>query len=405
MGFTKHGRSVAAAGMRAGAGVGVGAVGFLAGGLSAGAVAVVLLWTGTVGAGPLDPPAGPVASTFKTLGEVEPRVAINAANTPGDADSLFRITQPGSYYLTDNVTGVSGKVGIEISVENVTIDLSGFTMTGVPGSLGGIVASPFNRDAITILNGTVSNWGGSGIDMRSATSLGLGYRVEGVRANYNGQHGFSIGDGAILIGCSAQNNTSHGFNFANHATVQNCNAYNNTGSGFEGGFGLTITSCVSRDNETHGFNISFGTISLSEASRNALEGFRTARGLVTACSASFNAGIGVVITTTGSITNCSIHGNTGGGVSVLNTSTVLHNQINAGVIGIAAGGADNRIEGNTVTGATTGISVTGTGNIIIRNAASGGTTRYSIVGGNSTGPIVTAAGMAALTNPAANFDY
>ena len=34
-------------------------------------------------AGPLTPPAGPVASSFKTLGEVEPRIAITAANTPG----------------------------------------------------------------------------------------------------------------------------------------------------------------------------------------------------------------------------------------------------------------------------------------------------------------------------------
>lgn len=55
-------------------------------------------------------------------------------------------------------------------------------------------------------------------------------------------------------------------------------------------------------------------------------------------------------------------------------------------------------------GATTGISVTGTGNIIVRNSVTGGT-RYSIAAGNSVGPIVTAAGMAANTNPGANFDY
>ena len=47
-------------------------------------------------AGPLDPPAGPVASTYKTLTEVEPRIAINATNTPGDADSIYKVTQPGS---------------------------------------------------------------------------------------------------------------------------------------------------------------------------------------------------------------------------------------------------------------------------------------------------------------------
>ena len=45
-------------------------------------------------AGPLDPPAGPITATYKTLAEVEPRTAINATHTPGDADSIFKITQP-----------------------------------------------------------------------------------------------------------------------------------------------------------------------------------------------------------------------------------------------------------------------------------------------------------------------
>ena len=46
--------------------------------------------------GSLTPPAGPVAPTPGP----EPRIAINATNTPGDADSVYRIAQPGSYYLT-----------------------------------------------------------------------------------------------------------------------------------------------------------------------------------------------------------------------------------------------------------------------------------------------------------------
>src|SRR5215470_13825947 len=71
--------------------------------------------------GPLNPPAGPVASTYKTLSEVEPRVAINAANTPGDANSTYRIAQAGSYYLTGNLSGEAGKSCIEIDASNVTL--------------------------------------------------------------------------------------------------------------------------------------------------------------------------------------------------------------------------------------------------------------------------------------------
>jgi len=76
-------------------------------------------------AGDLNPPAGPIVPTMKPLDQVEPRVVISTANTPGDADSLFRITQPGSYYLTGNVAGVAGKSGIEVAAADVTIDRIG----------------------------------------------------------------------------------------------------------------------------------------------------------------------------------------------------------------------------------------------------------------------------------------
>src|SRR5262245_27803441 len=89
---------------------------------------------GMLSAGTLTPPPGPIAPTFKTLGEIEPRIAINAANTPGTALALFQIAQPGSYFLTGNVIGVPGKAGIEISASNVTLDLNGFTLHGAGGS-------------------------------------------------------------------------------------------------------------------------------------------------------------------------------------------------------------------------------------------------------------------------------
>src|ERR1041385_1287872 len=86
---------------------------------SAGTVVGIAAWTA---AGPINPPAGPVASSYKTLTEVEPRVVVNATNTPGDANSVYRITASGSYYLDQNLTCVSGKHGIKIDAENVTLD-------------------------------------------------------------------------------------------------------------------------------------------------------------------------------------------------------------------------------------------------------------------------------------------
>src|SRR5216117_1440443 len=132
------------------------------------AVAGLVVVVGTLAslAGPLDPPAGPVAPTGKTLGEVEPRIAVNAANTPGDSNSLFKITQPGSYYLTGNITGVANKHGIEIAASGVTLDLNGFDLLGAPGSLDGVsVTTAAVQSNITVFNGSVRAWGDKGIDL------------------------------------------------------------------------------------------------------------------------------------------------------------------------------------------------------------------------------------------------
>ena len=102
---------------------------------------------------------------MKTLDEVEPRIAINATNTPGDASNTFIISQPGSYYMIGDITGEIGKNGIRISAAGVTLDLMGFTLDGVAGSLDGVNVSVF-RENIVIRNGHIRDWGASGIAAR-----------------------------------------------------------------------------------------------------------------------------------------------------------------------------------------------------------------------------------------------
>ena len=79
-------------------------------------------------AGDLDPPAGPVAPTMKTLDEVEPRIALNQVNTPGNSGVAFLIPEPGSYYLTEDTPTVTFQGGIDVPTGGVTIDLNGFTL-------------------------------------------------------------------------------------------------------------------------------------------------------------------------------------------------------------------------------------------------------------------------------------
>lgn len=89
-------------------------------------------------AGPITPPPGPVAGTHKTLTEVEPRIAINAVNTPGDAGSVYRISQAGSYYLTGNLALTDGRSGIVIGVSGAVVDLNGFTISGGTSGAAGV---------------------------------------------------------------------------------------------------------------------------------------------------------------------------------------------------------------------------------------------------------------------------
>lgn len=168
---------------------------------------LVALFAGAALAGPLDPPVGPVSSTSKTLSEVEPRIAINAINTPGDADatpSLFKITQPGTYYLTGNIAGVSGKHGIEVAAFGVTLDLNGFSVTGVAGGLTGVYLV---NGGTEVRNGTVRNWGVDGVGGATAVQSN---RVIDVRAFGNVGVGIYAGNYSEARNCVGSSNGSHG---------------------------------------------------------------------------------------------------------------------------------------------------------------------------------------------------
>src|SRR5262245_16864747 len=103
--------------------------------------------------GPLVPP-GPPGPTFKTLQQVEPRTPISSLP--------ITLSQPGSYYLTTNLQGVAGQHGITISGPRVTLDLMGFELRGVAGSLSGIYMNPATSPHIR--DGSITGWGQDGIN-------------------------------------------------------------------------------------------------------------------------------------------------------------------------------------------------------------------------------------------------
>jgi parallel beta-helix repeat protein len=257
----------------------------------AGALAVALIGSlaGVVRGGPLDPP-GPPASTAPL---VEPRTPIRQPASA--ADFPIVLSQPGSYYLAENITGVSGKDGIWIAASGVTLDLNGFVLDGVPGSGNGIVASAFDQNT-SIRHGTVRGWGGAGIngdflfdgtyeDLRLKSNLGGGIRVTGISlisrvvATDNGQHGILInnlsvgGKGGIIRDSTAEYNTLDGIQVLGFTLVVDNTAIGN------GGFGIHLYHSGNRiDSNNVGANTT-GAIKVEDTNnvivRNSIRGVNT----------------------------------------------------------------------------------------------------------------------------------
>ena len=212
----------------------------------AGALAVALIGTlaGVVRGGPLDPPGAPSS----TLPLVEPRTPIRQPASA--ADFPIAIGAAGSYYLAENITGVAGKDGIQIDANAVTLDLNGFALTGVPGSEHG-VAPDVARHNIRIGHGTVSSWGGIGIngsnfydstyeDLHLYNNAFGGIRASGnslisrIVATNNGEDGIRMmsfaGLGGIVRDSTASNNGLDGIQVLGYTVVVDNASFNNGGS-------------------------------------------------------------------------------------------------------------------------------------------------------------------------------
>lgn len=361
-----------------------------------GTVLLILCASGLAHGGDLNPPAGPVAPTPGP----EPRIPINATTTPGDADSVYRITAPGSYYLTGNMTGVAAKRGIEIAASDVSIDLMGFEVIGVPGSFEGIVATEVSLSAVEVRNGTVRSWGGDGINLGAFGVIGGSF--DRIRSSENAGRGILTGAGAVITHCLAFSNAGTGISCDNNSVVSECVARANAGNGIQVVAGATVTACVASQNTQAG-------IATGGAAR------------IVDCTAYDNDGDGIDGSASSLISGCAASANGGDGIEVSSDSHVFGNTCDSnGSIdgaGIHTITSDNRIEANNCTDNDRGIDVDAAGNIVIRNTCTGNGTNWDIAVGNAVAPIVSAATNAAAisgstyagalgsTDPNANFSY
>jgi hypothetical protein len=385
-----------------------------------------------VTAGPLNPPAGPVASTYKTLGEVEPRTIINAANTPGDADSSFKITQPGSYYLVGNLQGASGKSGIEVIATGVTIDLNGFSMTGVAGSLGGIRAveeAGQVRD-LTIRNGRIASFGGAGIDTAVTPNLEVqhmrivscsGGGVKGAsRARISQCHisdmgsaqAVSVGLGGIVTDCNFVL-VGSGVVAIDNLLMRDCSIVGASDFGVDAGENANIQR-LSVDSATDGaIRVGAGSIVSGCSVKGSNNGITVTgnNARIENCSVTDGAFYGISVIADSIVTGCTVYSVTGHGIVFSLGNVISHNNVgycnqNGTWSGLRSTSSFNRIEDNHLTANNVGIELTSDQNFIVRNTLRLNTTPFAIAAGNDFAPVITNPGTTFTgATPWSNFNY
>jgi parallel beta-helix repeat protein len=332
-------------------------------------VPVLALWalfTAAAIAGPITPPPGPVAPTPGP----EPRTPISLTTTPGDNDatpSLYKITQPGSNYLTGNITGVAGKHGIEIAASGVTLDLNGFDLVGVPGmgAFDGVSVTVDGLRSIAVLNGSARNWGDGGVDLGF---LSRGCRVDGVRASgnagtgittsisstvsnctsvFNGQRGIRASNASTISNCSVESNSGTGIEVNNGCTISNCAAYFNAAVGILTNVGCTVLDCSAYQNTGNGVQVGeSSSVSRCSAMNNSANGFSASDFCkMSECNSSFNSADGIIGADGLAVSSCTVRRNGGDGIQAGNTASVRGCTVNRnGANGIVTGGDSAVVE-------------------------------------------------------------
>jgi hypothetical protein len=346
--------------------------------------------------GPLTPP-GPPAPTMKSLAQIEPRTPISSIP--------ITISQPGSYFLTGNLTlpaANSGANGITITTDNVTIDLSGFTLDGAGIGNKGITTASIKPNGVQIRNGNVQNWLQVGVNVAGCTST----RLENLRVQKN-QNGIYVAYGEV----------SH------------CNAFKNTNTGILAEYS-NLTDCGAEANPV-GIFLQSSTLRSSFVGDSSNLGIQALESTVEGCTLDGNywgivaGGSNIHHNTIYDSYSDGIRPDNGGGCSITD-----NNIVNSGISVLASGiwiqTEDNRVTNNHITGTNGdgigvaegynildgnscignsgfGMNIIGANNTIVRNSTLGNTGgTYAVAPGNNGAPTQS---VTTATNPWSNLQW
>ena len=185
--------------------------------------------------GELTPTSAP-APTMKTLAQIEPRIAVQSLG----AAPPYTITQPGSYYLTGNITVGSGNA-ININVANVSLDLMGFTLESTNATAGGAAINVGTVSHLRLRNGNIQS--GSTYVPGTLTPKGFAYGILGtnltdstiydIQVTGVGATGVAVGDGDTVERCKVSSSTN-GITHTLSGLTKDCVVLNCASSGIVG---------------------------------------------------------------------------------------------------------------------------------------------------------------------------
>jgi len=330
-------------------------------------------------------------------GFAEARVPVDSLQ--GSATAQFVIQAPGVYYLTGNITGVTGKAAIEVQADHVEIECDGFTFFGVPGTLA-CITSPAPQRCIGVYDAGFKGWQNTCIDLVNGAECLVEhcwFDLCDSTSDPAARGTCALGAGGVVFDCDVRACRGALVSVGQHGVIEECTNFNGTGGCFFSEGDAVMEDNFAIENDGPGFVVK---------NRGVLIGNRLVKvggidvGLASVVSENdIGDAPGAAITVRGP--RCCVEEN-----YVANAGT--------GIL-VLPGAGEALIDGNQIVGATTGVSVDGKAPSchLVRNCVRGtsGAVAYLIPVGSSYGPIVqvTDAGdisrIAGSEHPWANFVY
>jgi hypothetical protein len=248
---------------------------------------------------------------------IDQKAALAGKVTPLDMPGFpVTISEPGSYRLAGNLeVPDAATTAIQITADNVTLDLNGFTISGpnvctpnptrctYSGGAGiGVMAvapvgvvSPAN---VAVMNGVVRGKGGHGIRM-----MGDGTLVRNVVSVSNGGPGIVVGEGSVIDSVAK-------LNVSGAAIV-----------------GLIVRGCTSANNAFGIFVRPGGVGSGNVAVSNGATGISANYATLTGNTAYNNGSFGIDAVCPGVLMGNTAYGNAGGNIRTNGACTLANNTL------------------------------------------------------------------------------